>query len=76
MTKYSKDSVCHGRQLYTNTLSKSSSPQTQKLYAEAYINACNAVKMDTLAEYTEARDAYKSVIKVGLVNTYIYACSY
>jgi CTP synthase (UTP-ammonia lyase) len=71
MTKYLKESACDGRQLYTVTpLKSSTSPQTQRLYAEAYANACDAVKLDTSAKYTEARDAYKSVIKVK--STYIH----
>lgn len=65
MTKYSKESVCNGdRLLYNMTLLKSSSQETKKIYAQAYINACHAVKLDTEAKYTEARDAYRSVIKV------------
>jgi hypothetical protein len=50
--------------LCTITLLKSSNQEFQKIYAEAYLNACNAVKLDTLANYTKARDAYKKVIQV------------
>lgn len=65
MANYSKESVCHGNRLLFNmTLLKSSSQETKKIYAQAYINACHAVKLDTEAKYTEARDAYKIVIKV------------
>ncbi|KAF1798666.1 hypothetical protein V8B55DRAFT_1523513 [Mucor lusitanicus] len=50
------------RHLRTITLLTSSSQQTQKLYAEAYSNALHAVKLDTLAKYIEAKQAYQKVI--------------
>lgn len=54
------------RQLHSITFLKSSY-QTNTFYAEAYTYACRAVKLDTLAKYIEAKDAYKKVIKV--INT-------
>jgi hypothetical protein len=57
------------RQLVTITLSKSSNKQVQKIYAEAYVNACNAVKLDMLANYTEARDSYRKVIQVFITSS-------
>ena len=57
-----KTSLSH--HLLSITLLKSSSQQTKKLYAEAYSNALNAVKLDTLAKYVEAKDAYQKVINV------------
>lgn len=53
------------RHLRTITLLTSSSQQTQKLYAEAYSNALHAVKLDTLAKYIEAKQAYQKVIDVS-----------
>jgi hypothetical protein len=48
---------------HTLTLQKSSS-STQKLYKEAYIQACRAIQFDTNAKYPEAKEAYAIVIKV------------
>jgi hypothetical protein len=67
MTHHLTEPVCNGRQIYTITPLKSSSRPTKQIYAEAYLNACNAVKLDTNAKYMEARDAYKSVVKVSSI---------
>lgn len=65
MNNYLEKSVSHGNRLLQMALQKSSSQEeTKRTYAQAYINACNAVRLDTEAKYTEARAAYKSVIKV------------
>lgn len=60
--------------LLTITLLKSSNQQTKKLYAEAYSNALNAVKLDTLAKYIEAKDAYQKVINVRK-QKFIHVCN-
>lgn len=60
------------QQLYTITLLKSSNQELQKTYAEAYSNACKAVKLDRLANYTEAKDAYRKVIQVITINSILY----
>lgn len=66
MNNHSIEFVINNRQLYSLTPSKSSSPpvKNNNIYNEAYANACKAVKLDTNARYLEARDAYKSVVKV------------
>lgn len=65
MTNRSIEFVINDRQLYSLTPLKSSGPSEKNTYAEAYVNACKAVKLDTNARYIEARDAYKSVVKVN-----------
>ncbi|CAO3701154.1 unnamed protein product [Rhizopus stolonifer] len=51
----------HSRR-HTHVLQKSSS-STQKLYKEAYTQACKAIQHDTNARYPEAKEAYLVVIK-------------
>lgn len=63
--------IPHAHHLLTITLLKSSSQQTQKLYAEAYSNALNAVKLDTSAKYIEAKQAYQKVIDVSNLYDYL-----
>ena len=64
MTTDIKVSTFNSRQLYTTIPFKSSHRPTKEIYSEAYANACNAVNLDIATKYVEARDAYKSVIKV------------
>jgi hypothetical protein len=64
---YSKEpiysAIPNHKRLVNITLLKSSSISAS-LYAEAYTNACTAVKFDTSANYIDAREAYKNVVKV------------